>query len=1110
MKDDKHFQNVATRSASPSAAAGAAWTVGQSPSRPQQSSCATVTGQLRDPDRYQIINEHGRGGLGRVSRAYDRQLGRDVAIKELISRSEVSEIRFAREAMITAHLEHPGIVPVHEAGRWPDGTPFYAMKLVAGRPLRDLITERTTVEARIALLHHVIAVADAIAYAHGRSIIHRDLKPSNVIIGDFGETIVIDWGLAKDLSSGSERVAREAALAQPNPDSNLTATGSVLGTPSYMAPEQERGQHVDQRADVFAIGAMLWELCSLQKVPPTELHLRHRMLRRAGIDQDLVSIIDKALESDPAKRYPEAGALAADLKAFKSGARIAARHYTPLGLLAHWTRRHRALALAVAAAIAVSLMGITLYVRNVSIERDHAESAKAAADAANAATAVALAEQTLGHAEVLLNTDPSAANELLRTYRGHDDFRLSLLEAEAAGRGVASMRVTPHTSSVLWLHRLRSGALATLSDDGTAAVTTSDGSVTVVARSPRVRDTWAFDEQKQLFAYACAENELCLLDFSRTPPNEVARLAYPESEGLAFSPDSRHLASVSRTGDLSVWDVSRPDRPTRAFTSHARGFNIGFLNDDTLVAIDDGVTTTLTRQGTLERIPTPGAVNSTASNERHAVAIGTEEGVAMLVTPTPGSPYQRAHVCDGPLMVLRFVGRDRVLAYGCKNGKIGLWNADTATTTTLATIQGSVSELAVTSDARYLAAGGASGAVSVIDLRAGTISSLLGHNGKVTALAPLGGSDQVFASGDLNGNVRLWGKPLPLAHVAYAAPARLFQPLFLGSRDAVATTSIDANMHFVTPDGLEHVPRHNPGNILLAGAPDGDLFASFGSQATIEVWSGSKHRVMKLIDVHNSETVQLRFVSNDELVYANNGGHLLRWSMSGGASTITTFKSPIATFIVLAADSFLVELRNGTLWHVQPTKEPTPIPQQCPQEHLMQLSKDRRWLATGTSDGRVTLYDTRDWQAVLHLRGSGRVHHVALSPANDLIAAAMTSGEVHVGRPRRRSGRPDWGTVEWNHFSSHPRFLAFSPSGDLLMVTSSDGVIWYYSTARTRWIYFETGAAGLSVLQAAPDGKRAATVDSSGRLMLLDLDMVRRLLPDGASGGYSGPTSGQK
>ncbi|HSS02583.1 MAG TPA: serine/threonine-protein kinase, partial [Kofleriaceae bacterium] len=306
-----------------------------------------------DPDRYRILGEHGRGGLGRVLRAHDRELGRDVAIKELISGGDVAQLRFLREALITARLEHPGIVPVHEAGRWPDGTPFYAMKLVSGRPLRDLIAERPTVDQRIGLLHHVIAVADAIAYAHGRNIIHRDLKPSNVIVGDFGETIVIDWGLAKDLSMREEPLVGDAPPSTPR-DQHLTATGAILGTPSYMAPEQGRGERVDQRADVYAIGGMLWELCVLEKVPETGRQ-RDRVLRRAGIDKDLATIIGKALEPDPERRYADAGVLAADLKAFKSGARITARNYSMFARLSRWLRRRRALVVSTAAVVAATL-----------------------------------------------------------------------------------------------------------------------------------------------------------------------------------------------------------------------------------------------------------------------------------------------------------------------------------------------------------------------------------------------------------------------------------------------------------------------------------------------------------------------------------------------------------------------------------------------------------------------------------------------------------------------------------------------------------------------------------------------------------------------------------
>src|SRR5689334_10716915 len=151
-----------------------------------------------DPDRYQQVGEHARGGLGRVVRAVDRRLGRTVAVKELLRQDQWHEARFMREALITARLEHPGIVPVHEAGRWPNGAPYYVMKLVEGRTLKELFAAKRKTSERLALLSHVIAIADAVGYAHSEGVIHRDLKPSNVIVGEFGETIVIDWGLARD------------------------------------------------------------------------------------------------------------------------------------------------------------------------------------------------------------------------------------------------------------------------------------------------------------------------------------------------------------------------------------------------------------------------------------------------------------------------------------------------------------------------------------------------------------------------------------------------------------------------------------------------------------------------------------------------------------------------------------------------------------------------------------------------------------------------------------------------------------------------------------------------------------------------------------------------
>jgi serine/threonine protein kinase len=138
-------------------------------------------------EAYEVEGEFARGGMGRILLARDRRLGRLVALKELQGGLSAGGGRFVREALVTARLQHPSIVPVYEAGRWPDGTPFYAMKMVKGRSLEALLQEAGTAAARLALLPHVLAVADAMAYAHSEGVVHRDLKPANVLVGPFGE-----------------------------------------------------------------------------------------------------------------------------------------------------------------------------------------------------------------------------------------------------------------------------------------------------------------------------------------------------------------------------------------------------------------------------------------------------------------------------------------------------------------------------------------------------------------------------------------------------------------------------------------------------------------------------------------------------------------------------------------------------------------------------------------------------------------------------------------------------------------------------------------------------------------------------------------------------------
>jgi eukaryotic-like serine/threonine-protein kinase len=322
----------------------------------------------RDPNRYEICGVHGQGGLGRVLIAYDRDLGRPVAVKELLRSSPRNETRFVREARITARLEHPAIVPVHDAGCWPNGESFYTMKLVAGRPLKELYSERRTLKERLTLLPNVLAVADAIAYAHSKKIIHRDIKPSNVIVGEFGETVVIDWGLAKDLSTPEEAVEDDPRRCRVGSGGEITVLGEILGTPAYMSPEQARGESVDEKTDIYALGTLVYELLAgrrpysnAETTEPTDVLAAVRDLlpqdvrKAAGehVPEELVAIVRHAMARDPRQRYDSAAELAADLRRFQNGQLVGVHHYTRAHLLRRWGQRHRAGVIAGIAAVFV-------------------------------------------------------------------------------------------------------------------------------------------------------------------------------------------------------------------------------------------------------------------------------------------------------------------------------------------------------------------------------------------------------------------------------------------------------------------------------------------------------------------------------------------------------------------------------------------------------------------------------------------------------------------------------------------------------------------------------------------------------------------------------------
>jgi tetratricopeptide (TPR) repeat protein/tRNA A-37 threonylcarbamoyl transferase component Bud32 len=337
--------------------------------------------------RYLLEEEIGRGGMGEVLRARDPQLGRELAVKMLRGGHDHSDLlrRFIEEAQVCSQLQHPGIVPVYDLGALPDGRPFFAMKLVKGRTLADLLRERGSPADDLPRYLGIFEqVCQAVAYAHSKGVIHRDLKPDNVMVGAFGEVQVMDWGLAKVLRPPQGAAAQDTAAFSVvrtvrSASGDESRDGQALGTPAYMAPEQARGEveRLDERCDVFGLGAILCEVLTGRPPftggTPEEVHARamrgdlggaFARLDGCGAEAELVALAKGCLVAETGARPRDGGAVAEAVTAYRQAVQERLRQ-AELGraraqVQAAEERRRRRLTLALAAAMLVGIVGTTI------------------------------------------------------------------------------------------------------------------------------------------------------------------------------------------------------------------------------------------------------------------------------------------------------------------------------------------------------------------------------------------------------------------------------------------------------------------------------------------------------------------------------------------------------------------------------------------------------------------------------------------------------------------------------------------------------------------------------------------------------------------------------
>jgi serine/threonine-protein kinase len=351
--------------------------------------------------RYQGLQLHAEGGLGAVYRARDTVLHRDVALKRIKPRYQGhadSRRRFLREAEVTGRLEHPGIVPVHDLQYDPDGQPGYVMRFVEGQTLRQAVEQYHAAPGRLAfrqLLQHFIAACNAVAYAHSRGVLHRDLKPANVMLGPFGETLVVDWGLARVAgTTAATRTDAEGTLTTADEQTgDGTAMGQALGTPAYMSPEQAAGRWnvVGPASDVYGLGATLYHLLTGQApfqgadVPEVLGQVQRgafvapRQARR-DVPRALDAVCQKAMALEPAQRYATATELAQEVERWLADEPVRAYREPWPARLARWGRRHPALTAGAVALLGTAVAALAIGLGAVDRERTRTVAAKERAE----------------------------------------------------------------------------------------------------------------------------------------------------------------------------------------------------------------------------------------------------------------------------------------------------------------------------------------------------------------------------------------------------------------------------------------------------------------------------------------------------------------------------------------------------------------------------------------------------------------------------------------------------------------------------------------------------------------------------------------------------------
>ncbi|MCP5527367.1 MAG: protein kinase [Verrucomicrobiales bacterium] len=985
-------------------------------------------------DGYELLEELGRGGMGVVHRARQLAPPRLVALKLLdvgpAGRAEAFR-RFERESHLIAGLEHPNIVRLYGVGE-ASGHPYFALELVDGESLETLARRGPLPVGQAVRL--LTGIAGAVAHAHARRVIHRDLKPANVLIDTQGEPRVTDFGVARRLDT----------------DASLTLTGQVLGTPGYLAPEQLRGDQAPAAptADVYSLGAILYRL--LTGRPPFLAENVEAMLLQVSqeepvpvrrlnpsVPRDLEAICLKCLEKDPARRYPEAGALAEDLGRFREGRPVRAR---PETTLRRWVRRCRRRPLATALAGALTL-SVALGAVGVLHQWRAAEEARRETQSINVDLVRLVDRLRLERAEELVNRGetPDALAELARLLR------------EQPAHAIAAAR----TLDLLSRTELALPAGPPLPCTNVeAAVLSPDGRRLAVASWDGFAQIW---------------------DLATGSP-ATPRLAHEKGvKRVAFSPDGRWLASSSTDGTARVWEA-QTGQPVCAPLAHAGNvWSLGFSADGSRLA------TTTEARGEERRyavhvwqLPkgTPACPPLTNSywfhglvfcaGDRRVVAASTDKQAHVWEVATGrlvGSlPHESAVEClavsiDGAL-----------IATGAYDGTARVWDASTLQPLTPPlSHQARLTSVCFSPDGRSLLTASSDRQARVFAVATGQLRYPPMLATGPLRMAGFSGDGSRVITVDEGGNVRLWDGQSGLP---WGPPIEHNQPV----RHAA-----------FTPDGARLITVAEPGPVY--------------------VWSVVSGTRKPARLVHDEALVAAVFGSEpDEVVAVTRSRPLVRWDWAGATRLATGPAQDVdLVFSSLSPRGDLLAVRHvNQRWDVVDVRDGRILAggfSTAAEEAPPTFSPAGRWLASKSQEGRVELRDLRQAPfktRILPLSDRAHLASFHFSPDERCLLMDFWHEERDRVWPLESPEAAPWETVMYDS----PRAGQFSPDGQLLAVAAPNGDVRLLAplTGQPRGPSL-AHPHPVREVQFTPDGARLVTVSTANALRVWDVATGETLTP---------------